>query len=301
MPQSDTESVQEVSIMPRPDSGFLSGILAGINQFKQTKQFYEQMESTNLQQEVTRAQLEQMQWQKQNRMTPEEQAEAVRAGKIGDYKAQTALDKEAEDATRDRRFEWYDLEGIPEGHSLDANAELVRNTDTYYRGRSGSAGEDPSMTSRRWGMFNENLMTEIDNAFFDYNAIKKADFDIASKADPETYHGMAPLTMSRNDLHWTTGTDLQELYEKQKGFITRSRIRAYIDADIAMFGTRDSPSKNNGWLTALSNVNPTAFEEIQGTVRGLIGNKRAKDIPKALDEYRIEYSGVEYEPYQVRK
>ena len=60
--------------MPRPDSGFLSGVLAGINQFKQTKQFYEQMESTNLQQEATRAQMAAFKQQQADYMSPDEKA-----------------------------------------------------------------------------------------------------------------------------------------------------------------------------------------------------------------------------------
>jgi len=62
--------------MPRPDSGFLSGVLAGINQFKQTKQFYEQMESTNLQQEATRAQLDAFKQQQADYMSPQAQIDA---------------------------------------------------------------------------------------------------------------------------------------------------------------------------------------------------------------------------------
>ena len=58
--------------MPRPDSGFLSGVLAGINQFKQTRQFYEQMESTNLQQEATRAQMAAFQRREQDYRSPQQ-------------------------------------------------------------------------------------------------------------------------------------------------------------------------------------------------------------------------------------
>lgn len=61
--------------MPRPDSGFLSGVLAGIQQFKQTRAFYQQMETGGLQQEAARAGLEQAEWQKQYRQTPQEAAQ----------------------------------------------------------------------------------------------------------------------------------------------------------------------------------------------------------------------------------
>jgi len=68
--------------MPRPDSGFLSGVLAGINQFKQTRQFYEQMESTNLQQEVTRAQMAAFKQQQADYMSPKDRLAAETEAKL---------------------------------------------------------------------------------------------------------------------------------------------------------------------------------------------------------------------------
>ena len=66
--------------MPRPDSGVLSGVLAGINQFKQTKQFYEQMEVSGLQKEASRAQLDAFQRREQDYESPGD----IRAGRIQD-------------------------------------------------------------------------------------------------------------------------------------------------------------------------------------------------------------------------
>ena len=112
MPQSDTESVQEVSIMPRPDSGFLSGVLAGINQFKQTKQFYEQMESTNLQQEASRAQLDAFKQQQADYESPT----TLRARELEDYEKRlrvgTILEQELYGKYRTRAGE---LPSTPEG------------------------------------------------------------------------------------------------------------------------------------------------------------------------------------------
>ena len=61
--------------MPRPGSGPLSGIVRGMQAFMQTKQFYEQMESTNLQQEATRAQLAAFKQQQADYMSPDEKAQ----------------------------------------------------------------------------------------------------------------------------------------------------------------------------------------------------------------------------------
>ena len=59
--------------MPRPDSGFLSGILHGIQQFKQTRQFYQQMETSDLQQERLRSGNEMARLRIGDYMGPQEQ------------------------------------------------------------------------------------------------------------------------------------------------------------------------------------------------------------------------------------
>ena len=61
--------------MPRPGSGPLSGIVRGMQAFMQTKQFYEQMESTNLQQEATRAQLDAFRQRQADYMSPQDTAQ----------------------------------------------------------------------------------------------------------------------------------------------------------------------------------------------------------------------------------
>ena len=98
--------------MPRPDSGFLSGVLAGINQFKQTKQFYEQMESTNLQQEATRAQMAAFKQQQADYESPT----TIRDRELEDHekrlRLRTTLEQEQYDRNRTRAGE---LPSTPEG------------------------------------------------------------------------------------------------------------------------------------------------------------------------------------------
>ena len=88
--------------MPRPDSGFLSGILHGIQQFKQTRQFYQQMETSDLQQERLRSANELAQLQIGGYETPGE-AGARRTDEFG-----TRLDMQGE-ATTTREADAYDL------------------------------------------------------------------------------------------------------------------------------------------------------------------------------------------------
>ena len=284
--------------MPRPDSGFLSGILAGIQQFKQTRQFYQQMETSDLQQERLRSANELAQLQIGGYETPGE-AGARRTDEYGERLGiQDEMRAAATQRERDERFGWYDVEGIPEGHSLNANADLVRNQSRGGRGSSGDY-EHPSKASRRMGLFYRGLETKIDNVFFDYNRFAQADWDAASRADPKKYYGTTALRLNRIDLHWTTVNDLQDIYEKQDGIISDSRVRGFIDADIAMFGTWSKPSADQGWLTALANEDAAAFADIQTEIRGLISGKMSQKVKAALAEHRRIHSTVEYDPYQT--
>jgi len=126
--------------MPRPDSGFLSGILAGVNQFKQTRQYYEQMESTNLQQEATRAQMAAFKQQQADYMSPTAKAEKdydeyLRRNKAGeDYKSELA------GTERERRRVYWEANGIPEGGVLDPDYNLSWIPGAGRAGKGSSAG-----------------------------------------------------------------------------------------------------------------------------------------------------------------
>ena len=335
--------------MPRPGSGPLSGILRGLQSFMQARQFYQQMETTDLQQELSRAQLEQIGWQRGQRETAQERFDrelreraATEAQEVGFIPGRSEAQTKADIYGMGEKADWLgarptgpapagqttwtnqlgqsslvddptygvipsweadqifkDNPGMENEYTKEPVPGAGKNMVKIVPKRGGSRSDDPSMIFGRNVRAYKVLNEQIDNVISDFNNLRQTEFDVASRADPEKYEGMVPITIQRTDLHPNTSREIQEEFDKRRGNISHATIKSYIDTDVAMLGTESRPSEHRGWLIALSNSDPEAFKDMQVVVRGLLTSRMGELVEKYLVSQKKKYAGLEYEPYQT--